>query len=247
MIDSHLIPNPEWGIRPILFYIGDFPIPSYSFFILLAIVIGCLVYWGEARKEKKNNENTFYLLIGALVGGALGAKIPIIIIYWNLILANFPDLSFLISGRTIIGGLIGGFIGVRFVKYKLKIKDKRGNLFAPAIALGVAVGRVGCFLRGCCFGKETFLPFGVNYGDGLLRHPTQIYEIIFMLGMFFYISWRNKQNPPFGSSFRILMLSYFIFRFFIEFIRVEPMFFLGLTIFQWICLVVVGYFTIQKK
>ncbi len=246
MIDSHLVPNPEWGIRPILFFIGKFPVPSYSFFMILAIVVGCLVYWNEARKTKRNDENGFYILIGALIGGALGAKLPIIFLYWDQIVANLPDISFLLSGRTILGGLIGGFIGVKIVKYKLNIKEKRGNLFAPAIALGVAIGRIGCFLRGCCYGKETLLPWGINFGDGFLRHPTELYESIFMLGMFVYLSWRKTKNPAPGSLFNVLMLSYFTFRFFIEFIRVEPIFLIGLTAFQWICIVAIGYLLIKK-
>jgi phosphatidylglycerol:prolipoprotein diacylglycerol transferase len=120
------------------------------------------------------------------------------------------------------------------------------NLFAPAIAIGVAIGRLGCFFRGCCFGKETNLPWAVNFGDGILRHPTQIYESLFMLGMFFYLIWKRKQNPAPGSMFRTLIISYFGFRFLIEFIRVEPIFFIGLSWFQLISLGVLAYYGIEK-
>ena len=144
-------------------------------------------------------------------------------------------------------GLIGGTIGVVITKKMLGMENqKRGNLFAPAIAIGVAIGRLGCFFRGCCFGKETSLPWGINFGDGILRHPTQIYEAIFMLGMFFYLKWKSKQNTAPGSLFRILIVSYFTFRFFIEFLRVEPVAFLGLTWFQIISLGVLAYYGIEK-
>jgi prolipoprotein diacylglyceryltransferase len=133
------------------------------------------------------------------------------------------------------------------MKKKLKMKEKRGNLFAPAIATGVAIGRIGCFLRGCCFGKETSLPWGVNFGDGILRHPTEIYESIFMIGMFIYLRYKMTKNPKPGSLFRLLMIFYFSFRFIIEFIRVEPIAFFGLTFFQLICLLVLGYYFFIKK
>ena len=247
MIDSHLVPYPEWGVRPILFTIGSFQVPSYSFFVLLALIVGCLVYWLDARKQKAANENTFYLVIAALIGGAIGAKLLVIILYWNQVIASFPDLSILLSGRSIVGGLIGGFLAVLFIKHKLKIKGKRGNIFAPAIAIGVAIGRIGCFLRGCCYGTETSLPWGVNFGDGISRHPTEIYEAIFMFGMFFYLKWRNSKNPAPGSSFKILIVAYFTFRFLIEFIRVEPIAFFGLTWFQIISLAVVGYMLLKDR
>jgi phosphatidylglycerol:prolipoprotein diacylglycerol transferase len=242
MIDEHIVPNLEWGIKPILFHIGSFPIPSYSFFVGLAVIIGILFYWLEARKQKQLSENTLYILIGALIGGVIGAKLLVIIAYWSQL-----NLDIILTGKSIVGGLIGGTIGVMITKKILNIESQRkGNLFAPAIAIGVAIGRIGCFLRGCCFGKETTLPWGVNFGDGILRHPTQIYESIFMLGFFFYLLHAKTKNPKPGHLFNILIIGYFTFRFLIEFIRVEPIAFLGLTWFQILSLVAIIY-TIWKK
>jgi len=243
MLDLHFIPSPEWGIKPVLFYLFDVPVYSYSFFMLLAIVTGCLLYWIDSRKEKSKNDNTFYLLIAALIFGAIGAKIPIVILYWNQIFSSPNGLSILISGRSILGGLIGGTIGVLYTKHKLNIKERRGNLFAPAIAIGMAIGRIGCFLRGCCFGKPTSLPWGINFGDGVLRHPTQIYEFIFMLGMFLFLTYKKNRNPKPGQLFDILIIGYLVFRFFIEFIRVEKIVFLGFTFFQIICVLGIVWYS----
>lgn len=245
MIDTHAIPIDfsNWGIKPLLFSVGNFDISSHAFFTLLALVIGLLFFYYDARKNKVMSENTFYLLIAALVGGVIGAKIPILILEYKYILTNFPNiLPIIFSGKTITGGLVGGFISVLIVKKFLKIKVKRGNLFAPAIAIGVAVGRIGCFLRGDAYGTPTSLPWGVNFGDGIMRHPTQIYESLFMFGMFFYFQYAKNKNPAPGVLFENLMIYYFTFRFFIEFIRVEKIVFLGLTLFQLISLVVVIYF-----
>lgn len=245
MIDSHLHPE-TWGVMPVLFSFGSFKIPAYEFFVLLGLIVGLGIYFYESKNQKRFGKSTIWLLVAALVGGVLGAKIPIWIWNYKLIISTFPDLSVILSGRTITGGLIGGFIGVVLAKKYFGIKERRGNIFAPAIALGVAIGRIGCFLRGCCFGKETALAWAVDFGDGIMRHPTQIYESIFMLGLFFYLIWKKKKNPKPGQLFDILMISYFTFRFFIEFIRVEPVAFLGLTWFQLVSVVVVGYFVLKR-
>jgi phosphatidylglycerol---prolipoprotein diacylglyceryl transferase len=233
MIDEHIHPE-NWGIKPVLFEIGSLKISSYAFFVLLGLVVGLIVYYILAKKDKKLNENSFYILITGIVCGTLGAKIPIWIINFSLIVTNFPDINYLLSGRTITGGLIGGTLGVMYIKKKLKIKEKKGNLFAPGIAIGITIGRIGCFLAGCCYGIQTSLPFGVNFGDGILRHPTQIYEAIFMFFMFFFLLYKKKSAKP-GQLFFILMNSYFTFRFFEEFIR-EGNSYLGFTVFQFICI-----------
>jgi len=247
MIDYHNFPGQNWGVLPVLFKIGNFPVDSYSFFVLLAIVIGILVFYLEAKKYKSANERTFYIVIAALVGGTLGAKLPIWIFHFQEIISAFPDITPLLSGRTIVGGLIGGTLGVIILKKYLKINEKKGNLFAPAIAIGIAIGRIGCFLRGCCYGIPTSLPWGVNFGDGIPRHPTQIYESILMIFLFIYLQKAKKKNPAPGSLFKVLMVSYFIFRFLIEFIRVEAKVFLGLSGYQWASLLVIFYYLITSE
>lgn len=222
----------DWGVRPILFKIGKIVVPSYSFFVALAIFTGLSVYIIEAGKKKKVNKNSFYIVFAALAFGTLGAKIPIWIAHYKDIINSFPNISPMLSGRTIVGGLIGGTIGVTITKKKLKIKDRIGNEIAPAAALGMAIGRIGCFLNGCCYGVATNCKLGVDFGDGILRHPTQLYEAAFDLLMFVYImKIKNKVTEP-GKLFRIFVSAYFVYRFLIEFIRVEPKVFLGLTGFQ---------------
>ena len=231
-----------WGIRPVLFNIGNLPVSSYSSFIALGFLIGLAVYFWEARKNKLLGENNVYIIFGALTGAAIGAKLLDFIVDYRYFVINFWDINTILSGKTIIGGLIGGVIGTRITKKIFNIEGKRGNLFAPAIAIGVAVGRIGCFLKGCCYGKLTNLPWGVNFGDGVLRHPTQIYESLFMLVMFTYLEKiKNREDIKPGQLLKILMVSYFAFRFFIEFIRVQEVVLFGLTGFQIISLLAIIY------
>ncbi len=242
MIDEHILPNPNWGIKPVLFELFDLPIFSYSFFVLLGLIIGIIVFYYNSKNKRSLNESTFYILLAAVIGGILGAKIPIWIINFKQILLDPTNLSLILSGRTIVGGIIGGTISVYLIKKILRIKERKGNLFAPSMAIGIAVGRIGCFLRGCCYGKSTDFFWGVNFGDNILRHPTQLYESIFCLILFFYLQFKIKKDKDPGKLFQIFMISYFSFRFLIEFIRVEPIIFLGLTGFQWISLFVVIFY-----
>lgn len=236
MIDDHYYPA-NWGVRPVLFHIGSFGVPSYEFFVTLALVVGILVYLWEARNKRTMNENTFFIAVAAIIGGTIGAKIPLWIYYFPKIIATFPDPTYILVGRTITGGLIGGYLGVVLVKRKLGITERRGNLFAPAIALGVAIGRIGCFLRGCCYGVDTSLPWGVDFGDGIPRHPTQLYEAGFMLLLFGYLQYAKRKGPEPGQLFVLLIKAYFSYRFLSEFIRVHPSYW-GLTFFQWLSLAV---------
>jgi phosphatidylglycerol---prolipoprotein diacylglyceryl transferase len=223
--------------------VGGWPIPSYSVFMSLAVVVGLLLFWRETFRQKAISERSFYVLLAALFGGALGAKLLVVVLHWHTVAARFPDLSALISGRSIVGGLIGGAAGVFLAKRWLGITARTGNLFVPGIAAGVAVGRLGCFLRGCCYGKPTALPWGVDFGDGVPRHPTQLYEALFMavvlcLGL---AAVRRLPNPP-GLVFALLMIVYFTFRFLIEFVRCEEMSAFGLTFFQWLSAGVVVFY-----
>jgi phosphatidylglycerol---prolipoprotein diacylglyceryl transferase len=232
MIDLHSHPA-SWGIRPILFQIGNVAVSSYAFFVALGLAVGLAVYFFEAKRQHRMNENGFMIAFGALLGGTIGAKLLVWAINYQYLVSHFPQWEVLLSGRSIVGGLIGGSIGAIITKRILKIKEKRGNLFAPAIAIGVAIGRLGCFFQGCCYGKSTSLPWGVDFGDGIMRHPTQLYESLFMFAMFVYLQLVKsdlKLQP--GQLFKRLMIMYFVFRFLIEFIRVEGELIFGLSVFQ---------------
>jgi prolipoprotein diacylglyceryl transferase len=242
MIDSHSCPA-DWGVRPVLFTIDGIGIPSYSFFVLMGLIAGIVVFNHNSKKDGVRDRQGVIIAAGAIAGGIFGAKIFEWLLNYRFVLAHFSDPEIWLSGRTITGGLIGGKLGAVLIKKKFGIRERKGNYFAPAVAIGVMIGRIGCFCRGCCYGKPTSLPFGTDFGDGIYRHPTQLYEALFMLGMFLYLEKRRRndhQRP--GYLFKLLMLAYFTFRFFIEFIRAETVVLAGMTAFQLISVIVALYF-----
>ncbi len=229
---SHVTPE-GWGICPRI-PLGPLSISVYAVFMLLAFVVGLSVYRRSAGRAGANTQQIFPIVLAVIFGGVLGAKIPVWVI--SMIEVPFKDwsLTLLLTGRTIVGGFIGGMLAVWWVKRRLNIQARFGNILAPAVALGLATGRIGCFLSGCCYGTPTALPWGVDFGDGIPRHPTQIYEIIFCLTAFAVIQRRLPTARP-GSLMSGFLTAYFVFRFLEEFLRAGELRF-GLTPFQWICL-----------
>lgn len=247
-MNSSEIVYKDMGIMPVLLRIGSFALSTYSVFIILAIATGLVVYYKESKKAGKANEFSFLIVVGALAGSSMGAKLLEMLIHMDAFTSKNGFISFIFSGRTILGGFIGGTLGVWFTKRMLGIKERRGNLFAPAIAIGVAIGRLGCFFNGCCYGKSTGLPWGVDFGDQVFRHPTQLYESLFMLLMFVFLKLGfKKQLAPPGFLFKLLMVAYFLFRFFIEFLRTERFAFWGLTYYQIISVFVLLYLLLSEK
>ena len=169
--------------------------------------------------------------LAAFAGGTIGARLPFVI---SMSSEGLSFEQWFGDGKTITTGLIGAYLGVELVKLILGIRVKTGDDFAVPMALALAVGRWGCFFNGCCFGTPTSLPWGVDFGDGVRRHPTQIYESLFhaiMAGVLIEIArhgWLKHQRLKF------YLLAYFAYRFATEFIRPEPVAWMGLTFYQWI-------------
>ena len=126
------------------------------------------------------------VVAAAVAGAALGAKL----LFWledpQPTLHNFTNPAYLIGGKTIVGALMGGLLTVELIKRYIGLRTSTGDLYAIPLAAGIAIGRIGCFLTGLSdntYGTPTSLPWGINFGDGIPRHPTQLYEIVFLLAM----------------------------------------------------------------
>lgn len=170
--------------------------------------------------------------VGALIGSrALGIleQAPAARITWAAVMAP--------GGKTIVGGLLGGWIAVELTKRVRHIRLRTGDLFAVPLCLGIAVGRIGCFLAGMAdgtYGTRTTLPWGVDFGDGIPRHPTQLYEILFLAGLGWAL-WRWNQRPHTqGIVFRAFLAAYLAWRLSIDFLKPQPHI-AGMNVIQWAC------------
>jgi prolipoprotein diacylglyceryltransferase len=182
------------------------------------------------------------LALAAFVGGVLGAKLPFVFMSGRGWLS--PE-TWLQDGKTITTALAGGYLAVELTKLILGIRVKTGDGFALPLALALAVGRWGCFFNGCCFGVATDVPWGVDFGDGVRRHPTQIYESIFHFAMA-VILWRlTSHDALVHQRLKLYLIAYALFRFLTEFIRPESMDWWSLTFYQWVALGLIVGLSIQ--
>lgn len=191
-------------------------------------------------------EATLVLVAGAVLGAALGAKIA----YWlydpAYAFAGFPDPRRLLEGKSIIGALLGGLLGVEAAKRLEGLTRSTGDAFVAPLMVGMAIGRIGCFLAGLddhTYGNPTALPWGVDFGDGVPRHPTQLYEVAF-LALFGAWLWRRWDAfPREGDRFRAFMLGYLAYRLAIESIRPIPLHYFGLVSgLQLLCIAGLAYY-----
>ncbi len=179
------------------------------------------------------------IALGAFCGAMIGAKLPFLLSDWEGLSSGRAWLE---NGKTIVFGMVGGYFGVELAKAMLHIRVKTGDSFAVPVAAAVAVGRLACFVGGCCYGTATELPWGVNFGDGVRRHPTQLYESAFHLAAAVGLYELKERGVLRGQLIKLYIIAYLVYRFLTEFIRPEPVLALGLTGYQWACLGLVPVF-----
>lgn len=199
-------------------------------------------------------ERRWTLIAAAAVGALIGSKL----LAW----ANHPgewwahrtDPAWWIGGKTIVGGLLGGIAAVELIKRRIGERRATGDLLVVPLCLGMAIGRVGCFLSGLqdrTHGHPTTLPWGVDFGDGIPRHPVQLYEIVVLAAL---AAWSVVMTPYLGDgseggalrrgdAFRGFMVGYLAFRLVLEAIKPAPHSYAGLSAIQVACLLGLIYYS----
>lgn len=230
--------TPEWHLGPVA-------VPVHGVFIGLGVLAALVVFVAEARRRGAVNEQSVVAASGALVGGAIGMRLS----GWarHLDLTANPSLAeaWQFGSRSILGGLLGAYLGVLVAKRIGGYRGKTGDLFAPAVALGIAVGRIGCHLTEAP-GRPTTLPWGIHAPattpdcpgclTGQAMHPSFLYEIAFQLAAFVILLWlRDRISHP-GELFVLYIAGYATFRFLVEFTRANETVWLDLTRPQWFLL-----------
>jgi phosphatidylglycerol:prolipoprotein diacylglycerol transferase len=199
-------------------------------FYVAAYAIGVVAFAIMARRRGIATDGIAILACAGVLGGALGAQLV------QFVVGGVP-------GKSLLGGIAVGYLAVIYAKRRLGITRPTGDLFAVALAAGEAIGRIGCFFAGCCYGKATTLPWGV-YDHGALRHPTQLYSSLaaaLTLALLVYLE--RKRVLPENGLFYVQIAFLCALRFPIEYARDVPAFAFGLTTVQIACVFGFAIFT----
>ena len=222
-------------MHPILYRIGSFPINTYGVFLALAFLAAIFVTVRLAVRDGLPKERIYDLCLWLLLSSLVGSKLLMLLTepeYRQNPLLLF-SLDFLRSGGVFYGGLLGAIIAGYLLMRRWQLPWWRtADAFAPGIALGSALGRLGCFFAGCCWGEPTTRPWGVTFPPhgheitgvpaGIPMHPTQLYESFSMLIVFLFLLWLHKRKRFSGQVILAYALIYSVIRFSIEFVRDDP-------------------------
>jgi len=232
--------------HPLEFHIGPIPITGFGVTMMLAFLVGAWLIDRELRRQRCGVEFGGDIVLGAVVGGIVGAKL------WYAALHG-PESLFAREGLVYYGGFLGGALGVVLMSWWRRVPLRwTAHVVAPALAAAYAVGRVGCFVVGDDYGRPTTLPWGVAFPEGLppstaanlaafrvpipagtppdtvmAVHPTQLYEVLVMLLVFAVLwRWRTRAAGT-GWLFGAYLLLAGAERFLVEFLRAKDDRFLG--------------------
>ena len=187
----------------------------------LAYFTAARVYWAAARHQPRPaSALDRWLLAGcAIAGAAIGSKALHVLEHLPTLLAQGGAADWL-GGKSVLGGLIGGTLGVEAGKLAIGWRPSTGDAWVPAIAVGLVIGRLGCQLSGLwdqTYGTPTTLPWGWDYGDGVPRHPTALYEIA-LVGLAWFVVRRWRTAAP-GARFAAFLASYCVIRLLLDFLK----------------------------
>ncbi|MBF0331314.1 MAG: prolipoprotein diacylglyceryl transferase [Candidatus Omnitrophica bacterium] len=226
---------------PVICYIGPFAIYSYGLMLALAVMVASFLASDQARQQGLSKDDIYDLAFWVVLWGILGARLFYILLNTGYFLQNPLEIVMLQKGGlawqgSLVAGIISGIVFIRRRKMPLLIVL---DIVAPFIALGHAIGRIGCLFNGCCYGKPW--AYGLYFPVWNERlHPTQIYMVIGELVAFFILrrlqtsaAWGRQ---PAGRLFMFYLMLSSLERFIVEFFRADhDVLWGGLSIFQYVC------------
>lgn len=247
-------------MHPILFKLGPLSLFSYGLMVALGFLVGIGFALYFARKEGIKSESIIDLALLLIVSSIIGARFFYVAGQWNFYRGNLLEIFMIWRGGLVfLGGLIFGLATLVYFASEKKIALRRLlDVVTPGALLGYAIGRIGCFLNGCCFGLPTKLPWGIVFPNDCLAgayfpdrhlHPTQLYSVALVLIAFGIVLWLYPRKKFDGQVFFWGLILYSIYRLAVEFLRYSPIHWLSLTPSQWIALAIlaVGIGGLLKK
>ncbi|MBN3032966.1 MAG: prolipoprotein diacylglyceryl transferase [Candidatus Saganbacteria bacterium] len=230
---------------PVLFKFGGLELRSYGFFVALGFAAGILVSFVYARREKIARQLILDLALWVIIASVAGARLVYVLGQWDYYRRNLPEIIMLQNGGLVfLGGLLLALLTVYLFARRRRLPLlKLLDALTPGTALGYAIGRLGCFLNGCCFGLPTTMPWAIVFPRGSLAaaycpdtalHPTQLYASLSMLFAFLALVWLYRAKKFGGQILFSGLVFYSLYRFVIEFFRFSPLRWLALTPSQWL-------------
>lgn len=243
---------------PVLISIGPVTIHPHLAFELLAYTVGIGTYWALRSRmgDRIATADRWSLFAAVAVGAVLGSRLlnlfdqlSVISEVWGGVggAADGGDVLRLLGGQTVVGGLLGAWLAVEIQKRRLGITTPTGDLLAVPAALSIAVGRIGCFLSGLpdgTYGIATSMPWGVDLGDGIARHPTALYETVFLVLLAGVLMVAFERLAA-GLTFVLFVSSYLLFRLVVDSMKPGDPLALGLTAIQWACVGGLAYYGVR--
>jgi phosphatidylglycerol:prolipoprotein diacylglycerol transferase len=219
-------------MHPILIDFGFYALPSYGVMLAIAVLVALWTIKLRAEGAGMDPAHLVDFALWLVIWALLGAKILLVVVEWKRYLGNPAELLGLArAGGVFLGGFLAAIVAavVMLRRYKLKALPTF-DLLAPSLALGQAIGRIGCLLAGCCWGHRCDLPWAITYTDPAAAanigtplhvplHPFPAYAAIFNFSVFLVLSWLFRQKPAAGRVFASYLVLYGIGRFFLEFTR----------------------------
>jgi phosphatidylglycerol:prolipoprotein diacylglycerol transferase len=212
--------------------IGPLTLHSYGVLLAIAFITGLWVASRQAKRAGLDSARVTDMAVYVLIAGLIGAKVLLVVVEWSFYARNPRELlSILQSGGVFYGGLIGAFPVAWWYARKHGLPPWRtADVLAPAVAVGQAIGRLGCFCAGCCYGRAADVPWAVTFRDSYASrtvgtpldtavHPTQIYESLACLAIFFILMRMARAKRFDGQVTLAYVLLYAVVRFVIEFYR----------------------------
>jgi prolipoprotein diacylglyceryltransferase len=222
----------------------------HFFFETLGYVVAVAVYivLRRRRGDSVPDETRAAVFAGAAAGALIGSRL----LFWlcdpRLTAANLTNADYLFGGKSIVGGLLGGLIGVELAKKALGVTRSTGDILVLPLLVAMSIGRIGCFLTGPIdhtAGNATSLPWGVAIGDTVKRHPVALYEIAILIALVPLTESIRRRSRHSGDAFRVFLASYLGFRLLVDFLKPDPPpLLLHLTAIQWSCIAGLIYYAL---
>jgi phosphatidylglycerol---prolipoprotein diacylglyceryl transferase len=235
---------------PLYFKIGETKILWHVIAEPLGMFIGFryFLFLRKKQGDRIENSNRIWVLIGAIFGAIIGSRLiggledPVAMMAANNHLLHFYQ------NKTVLGGFLGGLWGVEIIKKAIKEKHSSGDLFTYPMILALMIGRIGCFSMGVyeeTYGTVTHFFTGMNLGDGQLRHPVTLYEIVFLLLLWVgLVQLEKKYQLAEGLRFKFFMIAYILFRFLLDFIKPHYIVGFGVSTIQITALIGLLYYVV---